>query len=188
MKPLFIVTTNAHKVKEIRAILSENKIKIIQKKLEIVEPDYDTLEEVAIAKATQAFEKIKKPLIVEDTGVFFEGYNKFPGQIAKRVYLGIGFSGLLSLIRATKNKKAHFKTVICFVAAKNSFKLFSGTLNGRLIEKVVNKEKNRLPYEKIFIPKGHSKTLVELDLNEKNKISHRAKATRKLGKWLEENY
>ena len=54
------------------------------KKLHIIEPDYDSLEEVAQAKAEQAFEQLKKPVIVEDTGVFFEAYSNFSGQIAKR--------------------------------------------------------------------------------------------------------
>src|SRR3989344_4899555 len=110
MEKIFFATGNKHKVTEIGAILAEHGFEVVPKRLEIVEPDFDSLEEVARSKALQAFEQLKKPVIVEDTGVFFEGYNNFPGQIAKRVYLGIGFDGLLALVRATPNKRAYFRT------------------------------------------------------------------------------
>ena len=188
MKQIFLATGNKHKAAEIGAILSEYGFEVLPMALEIIEPDYNSLEEVARFKAEQAFAKLKKPVIAEDTGVFFEGYNNFPGPIAKRVYLGIGFEGLLTLIKATKNKRAFFRTVICFAKTKKEMHIFSGTLQGKLIETVVEEEKDRLPYEKIFVPDGCTKTLVELDLTEKNRISHRAQAARKLGKWLKENY
>jgi XTP/dITP diphosphohydrolase len=188
MKKVFFATTNTHKVMEISKILSNFGIQVISKPLKIVEPDFDSLEEVAVSKAQQAFEQLKKPVIVEDTGVFFEGYNSFPGALAKRVYFGIGFDGLLALIKNSKNKNAFFKTIVCFAKSKNEIKSFSGTLKGTLLENVVLPDENRLPYEKIFVPNGFEKPLVELSLEEKNKISHRAIATRKLGGWLEKNY
>lgn len=188
MKQIFLATGNKHKVAEIGTILSEYGFEVVPKALEIIEPDYNSLKEVARFKAEQAFLQLKKPVIAEDTGVFFEGYNNFPGPIAKRVYQGIGFDGLLALIKAAKTKRAFFRTVICFARSKKEMHLFSGTLKGKLVETVVEADKDRLPYEKIFVPAGCTKTLVELDLAQKNRISHRALATRKLGEWLKENY
>ncbi|HLC79710.1 MAG TPA: non-canonical purine NTP pyrophosphatase [archaeon] len=180
---LYIATTNKHKVSEISAILSTYSIDLLHKSLEIVEPDYDSLDKIAKEKARQAFEKIKKPVIVEDTGVFFEAYNDFPGMLAKRVFLGIGFDGLIALIKRVQNKRCHFKTVICYYDGKE-FKSFSGTLSGTLLENVVSLEKDRLPYEKIFVPDGYKDALADIDILEKNKISHRSKAAHALGKWL----
>ena len=145
------------------------------------------MEEVAKEKARQAFEKIKKPVIVEDTGVYFEAYNNFPGGLAKRIYKSIGFTGLLALIKAAKNKKAYFRTMICFTPDGKNFRTFEGKLEGTLLNHIVEEEKDRLPYEKIFVPNGQKKALAELTKEEKNKISHRAIAAHKLGQYFREN-
>jgi len=180
---LLIATGNQHKVTEMSKIFKEYGVQLKQAEVEMFEPDFDSLKKIAREKARQAFEKLKKPLIAEDTGIYFEAYNNFPGVMAKRVYIGIGFSGLLNLIRHAKNKKCHFKTAVAYYDGKR-FKTFSGKLKGKLLDKTVSLQKNRLPYEKLFIPNGFSKALVDIPLEEKNKISHRAIATRKMGEWL----
>ncbi len=180
---LFIATGNKHKVEEMSSILKEFSISLKHRELKIIEPDFDSLEEIALEKAKQAFAVLKKPVIAEDTGVYFEAYNNFPGQLAKRVYLGLGFGGLITVIRAAKNRRAHFKTAVAYFDGKNS-KVFSGIMKGRLLTKVVSIEKDRLPYEKLFVPDGFSSALVDIPLEGKNRVSHRAKATRKLGEWL----
>lgn len=184
MKTLFLATANKHKVEEISAVLSVYGIKVFGKRVDFFEPDFPSLKQVAEEKARQAFEKIQKPLIVEDTGVYFEAYDNFPGGLAKRVFQSIGFEGLLALIRAGKTRKAFFRTVICHTHDGKKFHSFEGELSGTLLDKVVEPEKNRLPYEKIFIPLGHQKALAELSKEEKNKISHRAVAAKKLGEWV----
>ncbi len=180
---LLIATTNKHKVREIAQILAPYGVYLKQKKLKLAEPDFESLEQIAEAKARQAFAKLERPVIAEDTGVYFEAYNNFPGTLAKRVFLGIGFGGLLLLIKHAKNRRAHFRTVICFFDGR-AMKTFSGKLEGRLLAKTVSLEKDRLPYEKIFVPRGSKKALVDLSVGEKNRISHRAKAAGKLARWL----
>ena len=187
MKKLVLATTNKHKVAEIGAIMKEFGYSVRAAKLRIIEPDFDSLEEVAEAKAKQAYEQLGKPVVAEDTGVYFSAYRNFPGQLAKRVYLGIGFEGLLMLIRKAKNKGAYFKTVISFTKDGKHFHTFSGMMHGRLLGKVVKLHKDRLPYEKIFVPHGYDKALAELEMDEKNRISHRAVAARKFGKWLKKS-
>ncbi len=181
---LYFVTENKHKFSEMKEMLAACGIKLKQKKMKLQEPDLASQEEVALTKAKQAFAELKRPLIVEDTGVYFNAYRNFPGHLAKRIYESIGFDGLIALIKAAKNKRAYFKTVICYVGKKGKYKIFSGEMRGRLIERVVLPKKDRLPYEKIFVPEGFKKAVVQLSIREKNKISHRAKATTKLGKWL----
>lgn len=183
---LFIATTNRHKVAEIGGILREYGVELKHRSLHVAEPDFDSLEEIAKEKARQAFERIKEPVIAEDTGVYFEAYRNFPGALAKRVFLGLGFEGLLALIKRAKERRAHFRTVICYADGAAS-KCFSGELKGTLLAKAVSVGKDRLPYEKIFMPQGYSTALVDLPLEEKNRISHRAKAARKLGEWLSKN-
>ena len=75
MKKLVLATTNKHKVAEIGAILKEFGYSVRAAKLKIIEPDFDSLEEVAESKAKQAFEQLGKPVVAEDTGVYFSAYN-----------------------------------------------------------------------------------------------------------------
>ena len=180
---LFLASSNKHKFHEMSILLKGFGVSLKRKRLELFEPDSASLEETAKFKAKQAFEKIKKPVIAEDTGVFFEAYRDFPGPLAKRVFLGIGFEGLTALVKNARNRKAFFKTVVCFHDGKK-FKTFSGKMNGTLLSRAVSVHKDRLPYEKLFVPQGFTKALVDLSIDEKNRISHRATATRKLGKWL----
>ncbi|MDO8633667.1 MAG: non-canonical purine NTP pyrophosphatase [archaeon] len=184
MKQVFFVSQNRHKFDEINRILSGHGINLGWKKLALLEPDFLSIEEIAKYKAKQAFEKVKKPVAVEDTGVFFEAFNSFPGVMAKRVFNGIGFDGLATLIRSVKNKRAYFETVICYSGGTRSFKCFSGKLHGTLVDSPRAMEADRLPYEKLFAPDRYSKVLAELSIEEKNKISHRGKAAQKLGRWL----
>lgn len=186
---IFIVTANKHKAREIGKILSAYGIALKQKNLPIAEPCDGSLESVALEKARQAFSQLRKPVIAEDTGIFFRAYNNFPAMLAKRVYLQLGFDGLLALIKAKRNRKAYFRTVICLMwgKGKNQRRFFSGECRGTLLAEVVMPKKDRLPYEKIFMPEGRKKAMVELPLSEKNKISHRAEAARKLGRYLKNN-
>ncbi len=184
-KELIFVTGNKYKHVEIAKILEEN-VKLVQVKGQPEEPDLAKIEDIAVYKARQAYKKLKKPVIVEDTGVYFSEYNDFPGHLAKRIYEGIGLNGLITLVKAAKNKKGYFKSVICYKASKEEV-LFSGVLRGRFLTKLRKPKANRLPYEKMFVPDNYKKAVVELSLEEKNKISHRAKAARKLKKWLEKN-
>ena len=89
----------------------------------------------------------------------------------------------MALIKNAKNKKAHFKTAVTYCDGK-IMQTFTGEMQGTLLESAVSVGKDRLPYEKIFVPKGFSQALVDIPLSEKNKISHRAIATKKLGIWL----
>ncbi|MFH1224217.1 MAG: non-canonical purine NTP pyrophosphatase [Candidatus Diapherotrites archaeon] len=189
MRTIFIATENKHKVREIGEILARCGVKLEQKKIKISEPHEGSLEMVACEKARQAYEQLKEPVIAEDTGIYFGAYKDFPGVMAKRVYLQLGFKGLVALVKAAEDKNAEFRTAICFKwgAGKEEQKCFSGSCKGRLLDKVVLPEKDRLPYEKIFVPEGYEKAMVEIPVGEKNRISHRAKAAVALGKWLQAN-
>ena len=168
-------------------ILSSSGVSLKLRKLEVPEKAEGTIEEVAIDKAQKAYDKVKKPLIIEDTGVFFDDYKNFPGINAKRAYLQLGLTGLLALAKASKTKKAHFTTVVCYIWDKNKYKTFVGKMPGKLLTKLSGNEKDVLPYEKFFIPQGYKKSLSHIPREEKNKFSHRAKATKKFGKWYSKN-
>ena len=182
-KPLLLVSTNDFKFDEIRKILAGYGAKLEQKKTELDEPDLKSLEEIALAKARHAYSLAKKPLIVEDTGVFFDALPGFPGTKAKRAWLELGYEGLFKKLEG-KDRSARFKSVICLMNSPMDYRFFAGELKGRILEKVVQPDARRLPYEKIFEPDGRNKALVEFSVEEKNAFSHRAVAARKLGEYL----
>ena len=182
---LIFVTSNKHKFEEIAAVLEQFDIELQREEMEFVEFPSQTLKEIALHKAHQAFEKFREPLIVEDTGFFFEAYNNFPGVEPKRAFQALGFEGLLKLLSG-KSRKAYSKTVICYISSSNSYSFFEGEWRGKISKKVINENAKVMPYEKIFIPDGSKKAIVELSREEKNKQSHRAIAAQKLAKWLKE--
>ena len=188
MQKIYFITGNRYKVDEISKILQKEgvNVELVARDLKIPEREFNSIEEVAIEKAKSAFAVLKKPLICEDTGVFFDAYKNFPGIYAKRMYISLGFEGLLKLLYG-KERTGHFNVAICFIWGKNKFKLFSGELKGKFSSKVFAKNADRLPYEKIFIPQGKKTVLAKISIEEKNKFSHRGIAARKLALWLKKN-
>ena len=179
--PVIIATTNKSKYEEISAVL---KTLGISSEMAHVECDErgETLEEIAREKARQAYVKIKKPLITEDTGIFFSAYENFPGARAKRVFLDIGFDGILKKLEG-KKRDATVRTVICYTNGKQE-KLFAGEMQGRIAEMPAGNADANVPYEKIFILQGGNVPLSFVSREEKNKISHRGQATRKFAEWF----
>ena len=181
---LIIATGNKHKVQEIKKLLGK-KIRLKQINIELHEPKSNSVEKIAESKAKQAFKKIKKPLIAEDTGIYFTALKNFPGTEPKRQYLKLGLAGLLKKLEG-KKRNAFYKTVICFFDGKKT-KFFEGKLYGKITEKVFLENKKVMAYEKIFVPKGKKKVLAFFSRKSKNKFSHRAKAAEKLKTFLEKN-
>lgn len=183
--PLIFATENKHKFEEIAAIFEEYDISLQQHKMELQEISSSSAREIALYKARQAFQELKQPLIVEDSAVYFTAFKDFPGTMPKRVYLSIGFPGLLKLLEG-KKREACFLSTICFIESHDTYKFFEGKWEGRIIKKVIKPKADRMPYEKIFLPKGSKKAVVEMSREEKNDISHRAAAARALSEWLKE--
>ena len=181
---LYFVTTNKGKFETIQRILQQYGIGLEQKPLQLAEPESDSLKEIALEKARQAFEKIRQPLIVEDTGFYLEAFKGFPGQHSKWAFQKIGYDGFFRLLSG-KSRKAFFHTVICF-ADSGGRHFFEGKWQGKVTTKTASKEAPNLPYSRIFIGEGEKKTAVEMPSSEKDKKSQRGIAAHALGKWLKE--
>ena len=74
MKELYLITGNKSKFEEAREILKDTDIELKQEKIDLIEIQSIEQEQVVIDKAEQAFQKLKKPVLVDDTGIFFEEY------------------------------------------------------------------------------------------------------------------
>jgi XTP/dITP diphosphohydrolase len=183
MKKLYFVTQNKHKVAEVGEVLKEFDVEIEQIPMDYFEDTDDTTQEIALKAAKELANKLNKTLIVEDTGIFFKVYNNFPGVITKRIFQAIGYEGLLKLLEG-KNREAYFLVVIGYCEPGKEPVLFEGRLEGSMLEEIQGMDKDVLAYERFFKPVGYDEPMCFMSREEKNKISHRAIAARKLGEFL----
>lgn len=175
-----LVTKNSHKAEEIASVMKEFNIGIEQIKEEKYEPKEMSLKQVAEYNAKYFYDKYKKPVAIDDTGVFFKAYPNFPGSHPKLMFELLGYKGLLKLLEG-ESKEAEFRTVVGYCDEKG-VKTFTGTLEGEIDIKVNDPESDVLPYERIILVRG--KPLSSFSRDEKNIISHRAKAFAGLANYL----
>lgn len=172
---ILIITSNKSKIKEIQTILKDYDIKVEGKKFDIPEYRFDTLEEVSGGKAERAFEHFQKPLLVDDTGIFFQAFDRFPGVVTRFVFEQLGFDGLLSLLKG-RDRRAYYKSCITYIDEPGNHKTFTGEFHGTIAEKPSEKVDLHFPYDSIFIPEGESIPRIELDYKKRVRGSHRRKA------------
>ncbi len=176
---LYFATKNRYKFEEVKSILDKYNIVCRHTRLDKLEPKDMELSEVALMNAKEFYKKLKKPVAVEDTGIFFRAYPNFPGSHPKLMFNLLGYKGLLKLLEG-EDRRAEFKSVIGF--CDGDVRLFEGKLEGEISTKVHDREVDVMPYERIFLHNG--KPLSMLTRKEKNSISHRSRAFTKLALWL----
>ena len=172
---LFFVSSNNHKYQEAKKILDSFGINLGLLKSNLEEIQSNSLHDIAIAKARDAFSKFKKPILIEDDGLFIDSLNGFPGPYSSYVFKTIGNKGILNLIK--KNRMAKFISIITY-CDKTLLESFDGKQNGTISKILKGKGWG---YDPIFIPNNSKKTFAEL--NNKNELSHRYKALKKFSKW-----
>jgi len=173
---LLVVTSNPHKADEIRSYF-RNEIEVEDVRLECPECRHDDVAEIARYKAEFAWEKLKEPLIVDDTAFSIDSLSGFPGPYSAYVFNKIGNEGILQLTEG-KSRAARFVTAIAY-ADSSGIRIFRGILAGEIVEP---RGGDGFGYDPIFEWSG--RTLAEIPLDEKSRISHRALALRELHDWL----
>ena len=189
MEELVIATHNKHKLDEIQKLLGD-RIKLISLRdlgcNEDIPETGTTLKENAYQKAKYVWEKYKKNCFADDTGLIVEALDGAPGVYSAR-YAGERCSFddnidlLLENMEGKTNRNARFETVICLIQdGKEQY--FEGRCDGCILTERYGK--GGFGYDPIFMPNGYGESFAELSMEEKNKISHRGKATDKLIKYL----
>jgi len=184
MKTIYFVTGNYGKVREASKVLKKYNIKLKQIKYSKPEDKKLSTEKIAENAAKILVKKFKKPIIVEDTGIFFEAYKDFPGRNSKVVFNKLGLIGILKKLE-NKNRRAYFKTAIGY-ANRKKLRIFVAYCKGKISKKPIGKKDKNLPYDNIFIPDGYSRVFAEI-MKTKQKISSRVRAFEKFGKYLSKN-
>jgi XTP/dITP diphosphohydrolase len=186
---MVVATNNAHKLKEIAAILGQEiellSLKDIQCFADIPETA-DTLEGNARQKAMYIYENYGMDCFADDTGLEVEALGGAPGVFSAR-YAGEGHDSeanmqkLLKELAGKENRKAQFRTVICLIRNGKEH-LFEGIVKGEIIQEKRGGE--GFGYDPIFVPEGYDLTFAELGDDVKNTISHRARSVEKLCQFL----
>ena len=184
MVKLPFITRNPNKVMEANAVLSRYGIELVPADLKKVELQSNRLEKIAAFAAKLAYRKLRKPVVVEDSGLFIDALSGFPGPYSSYVYKTIGLHGVLKLMEGVENRSARFKAVVA-LAYRGGVEIFTGVVHGRIAHEA--RGSAGFGFDPIFIPQGFSRTFAELGPGVKNKVSHRAKAFEKLGQWLQHN-
>jgi len=188
MKELVFATNNAHKLQEVRSILSD---RINVKSLQEIGCDVDipetgsTLVENAGIKSRYVFQQYRVDCFADDSGLEVEALGGEPGVYSAR-YSGsrdmeANINFLLKKLKDKTNRQASFKTVISLIIDGREY-LFEGVVQGQILYEKVGTE--GFGYDPIFVPDGYSKTFAEMDPPEKNAISHRAMAVAGLTDFL----
>ncbi|OYU96826.1 MAG: non-canonical purine NTP pyrophosphatase, RdgB/HAM1 family [Bacteroidetes bacterium B1(2017)] len=186
---LIFASHNANKTKEISALLTGlvtvSSLSDIGYTQEIIESG-STLNENAFIKANTIFLHSSQNCFADDTGLLVDALNGQPGVYSAR-YAGPENNSqknnakLLNALEFVENRKAKFVTVICLFW-KGQTHYFEGVLEGEITTEI--KGEKGFGYDPIFRPLGSNRNLAEMELAEKNAISHRAKAFQKMLEFL----
>jgi XTP/dITP diphosphohydrolase len=175
---LYIVTGNKGKLEEAESILG---IKLQNKVLEIEEIQSSDIEHIVYKKAEAAFKILQKPLIVDDSGVYFDAWNGFPGPLVKFIDKAGGVDLILKMLKKEKNRNIILKSAIGFHDGNNIY-TFSGEIPAKIA--LEPKGTNGWSWDTIFMPIPFEKTMAEMTSEEKNSLSHRRKALEKFKEFL----
>jgi XTP/dITP diphosphohydrolase len=186
---LVFATNNKNKIKEIKNLLPAS-LQLLSlediKCLEDIPETANTIAGNALQKAKYVFDNYGYNCFADDTGLEIESLNGEPGIYSAR-YAGAkrnandNMDKVLENLKDQANRNAHFKTVVALII-DGTATLFEGIAQGEITTTKSGAE--GFGYDPIFKPKGYPTTFSEMTLSEKNTISHRGKATRKLVDFL----
>lgn len=186
---LVFATNNKHKLGELQAILGKRFKLLSLNEIgcnEEIPEEQETLEGNAAQKAFFVFNKFGYNCFADDTGLEIEALNGEPGVYSAR-YAGeeksaeANMDKVLGKLSKIKNRNARFRTVISLVI-DGLEKQFEGIVEGEILHD--KKGGSGFGYDPIFQPKGFTQSFAEMNLSDKNKISHRGKAVEKLVDYL----
>jgi XTP/dITP diphosphohydrolase len=182
---LVFATQNNGKYNEVRKMMPKNISLLNLNDLNfsgIIEETGKTLKQNAKIKSDFIFKNFRINCFADDTGLEIDSLNDMPGVYSAR-FAGENCNSqdniekVWELLNGCKNTNARFKTIFSLNINGKTF-FFEGRIDGKIIFK--QKGLNGFGYDSIFIPNGYKKTFAELTLIEKNKISHRSKALKRL--------
>jgi XTP/dITP diphosphohydrolase len=186
---IIFASNNKHKIKEINSILGKSFSLLGLDDVNIhndIPEEEPHIEGNALSKARFVHNITGMNVFADDTGLEIEALGGLPGVHSAR-FAGenkdssANIEKVLRLLANEENRKARFKTVIALILDNKEY-LFEGTVSGTIIKGIRGEE--GFGYDPVFLPEGKNRTFAEMSLDEKNTISHRARAFEKLKVFL----
>lgn len=177
------VTGNAKKLEEVKAIVGKS-IPLSNMKIDLPELQGDP-EDVAKAKCELASEKVKGPVLVEDTSLCYNALSGLPGVYIKWFLEKTGHEGLNNMLAAYEDKSAYAQCIFAFSPGPGEkVQTFIGRTHGTIVPARGSLD---FGWDPVFQPEGFDKTYAELPKEDKNLISHRRKALDLVKAYFETN-
>ena len=188
MKIVF-ATNNAHKLREVQQTVGD-KFEIVSLRecgvVEDIPENEPTLEGNALAKARYIYSRTGLSCFADDTGLEVDALGGEPGVRSAR-YATDGHDDeankrlLLERMAGKENRGAQFRTAMALILDGEEY-LFEGVVRGEILTQECGN--GGFGYDPLFAPEGHSESFAEMSAEEKNAISHRGRAVRKLAEYL----
>tara|TARA_B100000768_G_scaffold50933_1_gene49645 strand:+ start:168 stop:749 length:582 start_codon:yes stop_codon:yes gene_type:complete len=185
---IVFATGNPNKLKEVSSVIKEFEIIGLRdvKITEEIPETGDTLKKNALQKAKYVYDKTGLDCFSDDTGLEIEALNNRPG-VYSAMYAGPDCNAennmqkVLEELGEAPNRAAQFKTVIALILQGKEY-FFEGVVKGGILKE--KKGKDGFGYDPIFKPFGYKESFAEMSIAQKNEISHRGLAVKKLVKFL----
>jgi XTP/dITP diphosphohydrolase len=182
---LVFASHNQNKVKELKSLLPEKFVLVSLTDIGFLEEIPETgltIDENSQIKAQMIYQKTGFYCFADDTGLEIEALNFEPGVYSAR-YAGNqkndsdNIEKVLTKLKGKDNRNARFRTVITLLIGQDEYS-FEGRVEGKI--SLDKRGEFGFGYDPIFIPENESRTFAEMQLEEKNKFSHRARAFQKM--------
>jgi XTP/dITP diphosphohydrolase len=179
---VLFATSNRGKLEEARAILAPFRLTVDQFDGKGIEIQADTTAEIAAYSSRGAAAAARRPVLVEDAGLYVDSLGGFPGPYSAYAFKTIGVAGVVALLGPSANRDARFVSSLAYCEPGGEPTQFEGTALGSITAKP--RGKRGFGFDPIFLPRSGSRTFGELTVEEKCDVSHRAASMKKFAEWF----
>ena len=178
---IWMATSSDDKYREAREVLAEFGVELGRIDAGKVEIQADDPAEI-VEFSLRLLEDDGLAVVMEDAGIFIECLGGFPGPYSSYVLERLGNQGILKLMEGVEDRRAHYQSAVA-IRRGDEVECFRGYVRGSIAKS--ERGTGGFGYDPIFIPdEGDGRTFGEMTEEEKNAISHRARAFRSLAEWL----
>jgi XTP/dITP diphosphohydrolase len=171
---LLFATGNPGKLLEVQKKLAPLGFEVERLEEPYPELQADTLEEVVEWGLDWLWQRHRTPLVIDDSGLFIDAFEGFPGVFSAYVFKSLGCEGVLKLMEGVGNRGAEFRCCAGYMDESSSKVVVTGVARGLITREM--RGTGGFGYDPIFVPEGGTRTFAEMGTGEKNSSSHRGRA------------